>query len=193
MTSPTLKLLYFDLTLRRKHSAGTSIVSALPSREVEKTGKSLMAGKLSWQQRERQAGWGHRTPFGAVEGKSKSDGKQQPLLMGRGEAVRLSITRRADQRSHWRLLEVGPIHFLTYIRLFPSNSPLLHLDKMSHIPGPSFMWFSILVLKTGRMWSNSHICHWVCAFMLARNIDLRTETQSIHTHIHIYMQLLIVV
>lgn len=49
MTSPPLKLLSFDLTLRRKHSAGTSNVSGLPSREVEeKIGKSLIAGKLGW-------------------------------------------------------------------------------------------------------------------------------------------------
>lgn len=84
----------------------------------------------------------------------------------------------------WRLLEVGPIHFLIYIQLFPFHSPLFHLDKMSNIPGPSLMWFSALVLKVGKMWSNSHHCHWVCAFMLARNIDLCTETQSTHTHIY---------
>lgn len=54
MTSPTLKLLSFDLTLRRKHSAGKSNVSGLPRREVEeKIGKSLIAGKLGWQHRER--------------------------------------------------------------------------------------------------------------------------------------------
>lgn len=107
MTSPTLKLLPFDLTLRRKHSAGKSNVSGLPRREVEeKIGKSLIMGKLGWQHRERQAGSGHRTSLGAVEEKSKSDGKQQSHLMGGGEAVRLSITWRSDQRSHsedsWR-------------------------------------------------------------------------------------------
>lgn len=50
-----------------------------------------------------------------------------------------------------RLLEAGPIHFCIYVRLFPSDNPLLHLDKMSHILGPPVIRFFILILTFGRM------------------------------------------
>lgn len=182
MISPTLKLLSFDLTLTRKHSAGTSNVSGSPSREVkEKIGKSLMAGKPGWQQRE--VGWMRTQDFiWCCRRKEQEWWEAATKSLKRGSKAEHNLEIRSKITLQ-RLLEVGPIHFLTYIKLFPSNSPLLCLDKMLHIPGPPIMWFSILVLKIGRMWSNSHCYDWVCAFMLARNIDLCTETQSIHTYI----------